>query len=169
MTELFTSCSARTGGSVRESSERTKLKHRTRIREDIDRGVSVIADRYAFSGIAFSAAKVSVETVLNLYQGLSFDYCLGPDRGLPLPDVVIYLTLSPEAASRRGEYGGERYETLDMQRKTREQFGSVKREMEGNHKGVWVDVDAEGTVEEVAERIRASIPEVSGSLGDLWT
>lgn len=35
-----------------------------------------------------------------------------PDRGLPAPDAVIYLHLSPEAAAQRGGYGGERYEKV---------------------------------------------------------
>jgi hypothetical protein len=35
-----------------------------------------------------------------------------PDRGLPAPDAVIYLHLTPEAAALRGGYGAERYEKV---------------------------------------------------------
>jgi hypothetical protein len=42
-----------------------------------------------------------------------------PDRGLPAPDAVLLLTLSPEAAAARGEYGEERYERVDFQKAVR--------------------------------------------------
>jgi thymidylate kinase len=38
-------------------------------------GCHVIVDRYAFSGVAFSAAK----------DGLSLEWCKQPDSGLPRP------------------------------------------------------------------------------------
>ena len=41
----------------------------------LDAGQNVIIDRYAFSGVAFSAAK----------DGLTLDWCRQPDRGLPKP------------------------------------------------------------------------------------
>ena len=43
-----------------------------------------MVDRYAFSGVAFSAAKGT----------LSMDWCKGPDRGLPKPDLVLFLDVS---------------------------------------------------------------------------
>ena len=43
-----------------------------------------------------------------------------PDRGLPAPDAVLLLTLAPEVAAQRGEYGEERYERLDFQRAVRD-------------------------------------------------
>ena len=52
--------------------------------------MTIICDRYAFSGVAFSAAK----------PGLDFDWCRECDRGLPGPDAVIYLDLSVEDAAR---------------------------------------------------------------------
>lgn len=45
--------------------------------------------RYAFSGVAFSAAKPS----------LDFDWCKECDRGLPAPDAVIFLDIPVEKAS----------------------------------------------------------------------
>lgn len=38
-----------------------------------------------------------------------------PDRGLPSPDAVLFLDLSPEAAAKRGGFGNERYEKAAMQ------------------------------------------------------
>lgn len=39
--------------------------------------------------------------------------------GLPAPDVVIYLSVTPEVAEQRGGYGEERYEKKEMQAKVR--------------------------------------------------
>ena len=41
----------------------------------LDAGQHVLIDRYAYSGVAFSAAKA----------GMDLDWCRGPDRGLPKP------------------------------------------------------------------------------------
>ena len=47
-----------------------------------------MVDRYAFSGVAFTAAK-----------GLDLEWCKNPDRGLPKPDLV--LQLEPHLAADR--------------------------------------------------------------------
>ncbi|RSH94127.1 Thymidylate kinase [Saitozyma podzolica] len=113
------------------------------IKRDLANGMTIVADRYAFSGIAFSAAK-----------GLPFTFCLNPDAGLPLPDLTLYLTVPPEVASTRGAYGVERYENLDMQTRTREQFAAVAREVQARHgEDRWVQVSAVGTIDEVEARI----------------
>lgn len=39
-----------------------------------------------------------------------------PDKGLPAPDVVIYLAMTPEEAALRGDYGKERYEKVHLLR-----------------------------------------------------
>jgi dTMP kinase len=48
-----------------------------------------ICDRYAYSGVAFSSAK-----------GLSVDWCMNCDVGLPAPDCVIYFDMPVEKASQ---------------------------------------------------------------------
>ena len=48
-------------------------------------GQDVVCDRYAYSGVAYSVAK-----------GLDFQWCLGADRGLVLPDLVLYFDASAE-------------------------------------------------------------------------
>lgn len=54
------------------------------IKQKLQEGQSIVLDRYAFSGVAFTAAKGTQ----------SIDWCKGPDVGLPRPDVVIYLNVS---------------------------------------------------------------------------
>lgn len=60
-------------------------------------GVTLIVDRYSYSGVAFSAAK-----------GLDFEWCKNVERGLPKPDLVLMLNMTAEAISRRGGFGDER-------------------------------------------------------------
>merc|ERR1719251_247466 len=60
-------------------------------------GTHVFIDRYAYSGVAFSAAK----------PGLSLEWCKGPDKGLPQPDLVCFLDVSADEAAKRGGFGDE--------------------------------------------------------------
>ena len=59
-----------------------------------------------------------------------------------------------------------------MQERVRREFDAVRRRVEEfeGRSGMWVEVDAAGTVEEVAERIWgvASAPGVSGEVKRLW-
>jgi dTMP kinase len=76
------------------------------ILDHLNSGTCIIADRYAFSGVAYSVAK-----------GLDFDWCRECDEGLPAPDLVIFLDIDPSIAASRGDYGKERYEKLEFQQK----------------------------------------------------
>ena len=51
-----------------------------KIRETLLSGTSIVMDRYAFSGVAYSASK-----------GLKLEWCKGPDRGLPGIFFFIFL------------------------------------------------------------------------------
>lgn len=60
-------------------------------------GITLIVDRYSYSGVAFSVAK-----------GLDVDWCKAPEAGLLKPDLVLLLTMTAEAISERGGFGNER-------------------------------------------------------------
>jgi dTMP kinase len=60
-------------------------------------GTTIVVDRYSYSGVAFSNAK-----------GLDYNWCRSPEAGLLKPDLVLLLTLSQEAMSKRGGFGEER-------------------------------------------------------------
>lgn len=77
-------------------------------------GKHVIADRYAYSGIAYSVA-----------NGLPSSWCIAPDVGLPLPDAVLYLDLSADIAAKRGAYGEERYEKMEFQLRVKKVYESL--------------------------------------------
>ncbi|KAJ2937084.1 hypothetical protein H1R20_g8, partial [Candolleomyces eurysporus] len=94
----------------------------------LNEGTTIICDRYAFSGIAFSASKVtttpssSSSTSATTVPKLPFEWCRAPDVGLPAPDLVLFLDIAPEQARLRGGYGEERYEKEEMQARVRQAF-----------------------------------------------
>ena len=121
-------------------------------------GKNIVVDRYAFSGVAFSATK-----------GIDIEWCKNPDVGLPAPDVVIFLDLPIEDAMKRGQFGDERYEKKDFQVKVREMFHSLKDPS-------WKIVDARKSMDEVEMDVRSialeTIKRVHGqhdqSIQKLW-
>jgi dTMP kinase len=124
-------------------------------------GKIVLCDRYAFSGIAFSAAK-----------GLPLPWCRAPDIGLPQPDLVLFLDISIEAARERGGYGEERYEKEELQKRVKDVFITLRDEEEG-HELTWKTVDA-GRERDVVEKelwqsIKPLINGVQEPIGSLWS
>lgn len=59
-------------------------------------------------------------------KGLDISWCLQSDIGLPAPDIIYFLKLSPEEASKRGEFGAERYEQKEFQCKVAEEFKKLQ-------------------------------------------
>lgn len=47
--------------------------------------------------------------VISIFAGLSYEWCKAPEAGLLKPDLVLYLTLTPEAMAKRSGFGDERY------------------------------------------------------------
>ncbi|RSM05668.1 hypothetical protein CEP52_006159 [Fusarium oligoseptatum] len=119
-----------------------------------------VCDRYYHSGIVYSAAKQN--------PTLTLPWARAPERGLPRPDLVLFLDLTEEQARSRGGWGGEVYERSEMQRRVRELFWGLSmggRDVTAQGLGLdegegWkqeeedlVVVDAGGSVEEVAEEV----------------
>lgn len=93
-------------------------------------GTTVIVDRYAFSGVAYSAAK----------KTMNIDWCKLSDTGLPSPDVVFFLKLHQEALRQRGGFGEERYESIEFQRRVASNFEKLTT---SNWKVINADKDKE--------------------------
>jgi dTMP kinase len=100
------------------------------IAQHLRNGTTVVCDRYVYSGVAFSASKiktplsipsnlsiekngdgtVEVNTTTTSVSGdqdeplLDMEWCKAPDRGLPAPDCVLFLDVSPDVAEQRGGY-----------------------------------------------------------------
>lgn len=86
---------------------------------------------------------------------LPLSWALGPDIGLPRPDLVVFLDISAEKAAERAGFGGERYEEGTMQARVRELFGIVGSEEEAG--GLWRRVDGGRAVEEVQAEVGALV------------
>jgi dTMP kinase len=112
------------------------------ILSDIDRGITVIVDRYSFSGAVYSAAKDN--------PNLSLQWAWAPEIGLPRPDVTSFLHISPQDAARRGGFGSERYETAKMQSRVRELFGELFAKL---GEGAAHNIDAGRPIGEVANEV----------------
>ena len=98
---------------------------------------------------------------------LSLSWCKAPDVGLPAPDVVFYLKLSPEAAQQRAVYGEERYEKVDFQKKVERLFEALKGPE-------WHELDASKDIESLHTEICSVTDSVietrrNTPIGELWT
>ena len=61
-------------------------------------------------------------------QGLDFQWCLGADRGLVQPDLVLYFDIGAEALAQRSGFGEERFERVEFQQKVEQAYGNFKAE-----------------------------------------
>ncbi|KAI8089594.1 thymidylate kinase-like protein [Halteromyces radiatus] len=120
----------------------------------LEQGTTIIVDRYAFSGVCFSAAK-----------GLDFEWCRQPDVGLLTPDVVMFMDLSMDEAEKRGGFGEERYEKRELQLKVRQEFQKM---MDSS----WKIIDASKSKDQVYNDMMAVIKSLDSNPGplkqDLW-
>lgn len=88
------------------------------IRKLIESGITLIVDRYSYSGIVFTSAK----------QCVDFKWCCGPENGLPKPDLVMILKLSSEEMIKRSGFGEERYENIEFQNKVDKNYEKFKND-----------------------------------------
>merc|ERR1712039_671698 len=113
--------------------------------EDLNRGVSIVCDRYAFSGVAYSASK-----------GLDFNWCQSTDIGLPVPDAIFYLHIDEKVGASRANFGDERYENVDMQSRVRNEF--KRPALRANV--AWHDVDGAREIDTIHAEIRAAVHDI---------
>ena len=82
--------------------------------EKLHSGVTLVIDRYGYSGTAFTASK-------NV-PGLDLEWCKSTDAGLPSPDALIYLQIPLEETLKRSGFGGERYEKQEFQKEVQKNY-----------------------------------------------
>jgi len=112
----------------------------TQLRNDILGGQIVIADRYSFSGIAYTAAK-----------GVSVEFACSTEFGLLKPDLVIYLEADPLVTAKRAGFGDEAFEKTDYQLKVHKQMKALF------NSDFWQEIDALQTIDEVHEDIKQCV------------
>ncbi len=109
------------------------------IRPALARGAVVVSDRYAGSTVAYQAAHGVDRARIHEAHGA---------LDLPEPDVAVWLRIPVEKALERiGDRAGERYERKGFLERVDAEYAEQNL----------VEVDATGTPEEVADRVRAVV------------
>lgn len=109
----------------------------------LDKGINVIVDRYAFSGVAYSVAK-----------GESLEWCFMPDQCLPRPDIVFQLDTDTNIIKARANFGEERHDNVEF-------LAKVRKAYENFHSFLfWNVIDATQDIESIHTKITSSIEEL---------
>lgn len=123
------------------------------IKSHLESGETVITDRYYFSTFAYQGIDTDLDAIMDMHYRCP---------QLIHPDLVIFLTMSPEdcmkrITANRGAEEIEIYENVASLTKISERFNTVFN-MLGNKERV-VYINAGGTIEEVAADIRRAVDE----------
>ena len=122
-------------------------------RKHLEAGETVITDRYYYSTFAYQGCETDLDWTMDIHFGC-------PE--LAKPDAVIFLTMSPEkcieriTANRPAETI-EIYENTEALTRISRQFDTVFDKLKDRENIIYIDAD--GTVDQVAERIRAALTE----------
>ncbi|KAL6751258.1 P-loop containing nucleoside triphosphate hydrolase protein [Haematococcus lacustris] len=127
---------------VHQLFSKNRWERRQEMLSKLRAGTTLVVDRYAYSGVAYSAAKG--------LPGLDVPFCKACDEGLLAPDKVLYLKVSIESSAARGGFGQERYEVPEMQSRVQAFFEQL-------HDPSWVDIQADASIEAVHNQIWAEV------------
>ena len=115
----------------------------------VERGVTVVTDRYYFSSYAYQAVDADLDWLIQ---------CNRLCADLLRPDATVFLDVPvPQALDRitRNRDRTELFERADRLTATREKYLEAFRRLEGQE--TVLTVDAGGTVEETADRVWAAV------------
>merc|ERR1719285_360522 len=121
------------------------------IEEKLKAGITVVCDRYCFSGAAYTSAKQAKKPDDKKRPPMDYKWCILPDEGLPSPDLIILLDMDVKQAAKRGSYGEERYEKLEFQIEVQRVFHFIQKITSGHLN--WKVVDAAQSKEAVGSQI----------------
>ena len=144
-----------------------------KMREKLNSGTSLVVDRYAYSGVAYTAAK----------PGMDFEWCKQCDAGLIKPDLLVCYYINKFILSvirinlfvilikvfmdtklvdveKREGFGEERYENVDFQSKV---YVNFKRLLDLNDNSNQLVLNAKDTIENIHETILNRVLEMKNS------
>lgn len=84
---------------------------------------------------------------------LSLSWCKEADRGLPRPDLVAYLKVTEDSQSSRSDWGKERFEKTEVQRKVAENYEQLKD-------STWTTLNADMKIEEVHQQLLEDVLQI---------
>lgn len=134
----------------------------------LNEGITIIVDRYSYSGMVYSMAKsIAINIFVQQYLriclyfilDMNIGWCSAPENGLPKPDTVFLLTLSNEAMQKRPSFGEERYENTLMQKRVADNYMKL---IDDN----WSIIDADGEIEVIHKILLNSTINVIKNVGD---
>lgn len=123
----------------------------TGVIEACSTGTVVVSDRYLFSSLAYQGESAIRELTSRL------------NESFPLPEVLVYFAISPEAAlDRVASRGSKReiYETLSTLKDVSRRYDDILAAFDGTTRGEGmsvIKVDASGTPQDVASEIEAAL------------
>ena len=84
-------------------------------------------------------------------------------------DLVCFLDVSPEEASKRGDYGMEKYENKEFQAKVRDNYKILREEKLEN----WEVINTDGKTQdqvfaEIEKIVKSVLTMDKGSIEQLW-
>ena len=95
---------------------------------------------------------------------MDVEWCKSCDKGLPAPDVIIYLDMPIEISASRENFGEERYESFDFQKMVQSKFMDLKRSDDDEGKNIWQVIDAARTIDEIQTDVRNIVEKTIGEI-----
>ncbi|KAL7067007.1 thymidylate kinase family protein [Cryptosporidium serpentis] len=108
-----------------------------KIKTYLENGITVICDRYAFSGVAYSVGALKKD----------IEWCMIPEKGLVSPDIVLFLDANVQMQVDRNGFGDERYDTESTQNSVSAIYSQFKKY------DYWKVIDASKDPNDVFENI----------------
>ncbi len=103
-----------------------RMQHVIQLKDLLDKGYTVISDRYLLSSLAYQGCDLPIEWVREI------------NKWALLPDLVIYLDLDPAIALERVK-GKQLFHSLHRLKEIRANYLSLIREEEWSHRTILVD------------------------------
>ncbi|KAI1706931.1 thymidylate kinase domain-containing protein [Ditylenchus destructor] len=111
-----------------------------RMRNELKAGMTLIVDRYSFSGVTYSMAK-----------DLDRNWVCQPEVGLPRPDLVLFFDVDPDKTSSRDGFGDEVMERSEFQKKV---YANVQQIFNDKY---WRRIDGTDSLENVHANVLAEV------------
>ncbi|KAM3174105.1 hypothetical protein ACTXT7_011206 [Hymenolepis weldensis] len=134
------------------------------IEQALAAGRCVVADRYSYSGIVYTASKVHTHTP-------SWDWCLRSEEKLPQPDLVLCLLPDHiDDLESRGGFGEERFENALFQTRVLNNYRRLAEELKfrranGNKETPlwrWINVK-DASISEVHQMVLKEVEETANT------